>query len=119
MASNSTSDASKANSTSTTINVDSTSVTFEAETFSSQKFFTIAIPILLPCTNDIELYRYLLASRNARIEMLLSRSMGATYCWGIPRGIVLGLGEVGEGMEGGRLRTRGWSAEWSEGEMGR
>ena len=42
----------------------------------------------------------------------VSRSMGATYCWGIPRGIVLGFGEVwGDGMDGGRLRTRGSLAE--------
>ena len=41
------------------------------------------------------------------IDELMSRSMGATYCWGIPRGMVLGLGEIGVGMEGGRLRTRG------------
>ena len=41
----------------------------------------------------------------------MSRSMGATYCWGIPRGIVFGLGEVGDGTEGGRLRTRGLVAE--------
>ena len=49
----------------------------------------------------------------------MSRSMGATYCWGIPRGIVFGLGEIGEGMEGGRFRTRGLLAEWSVGEIGR
>jgi len=42
---------------------------------------------------------------------VLSRSMGVTYCWGIPRGIVFGLGEVGDGIEGGRLRTRGLLAE--------
>jgi len=48
----------------------------------------------------------------------VSRSMGATYCWGIPRGIELGLGEIGDGTEGGRLRTRGFLAEWSVGEMG-
>jgi len=41
----------------------------------------------------------------------LSRSMGATYCWGVPRGIVLGFEEGEVGMEGGRLRTRGSLAE--------
>ena len=42
----------------------------------------------------------------------LSRSMGVTYCWGVPRSMVFGLGEFGgEGMVGGRLRTRGFLAE--------
>ena len=40
------------------------------------------------------------------------------YCWGVPRGIVLGFPEVGDGMEGGRFRTRGFLAEWSVGEIG-
>ena len=39
----------------------------------------------------------------------LSRLLGVAYCWGVPRGIVLGL--VGDGMDGGRLSTRGLLAE--------
>ena len=49
----------------------------------------------------------------------MSRLLGVAYCWGVPSGIELGFGEVGEGMEGGRLSTRGFLAEWSVGEMGR
>ena len=41
----------------------------------------------------------------------MSGLLGVAYCWGVPRGIVLGFGDVGEGMEGGRLRTRGFLAE--------
>ena len=49
----------------------------------------------------------------------MSWLLGVAYCWGVPRGIVLGLEVVGDGMEGGRFRTNGFLAEWSEGEMGR
>ena len=49
--------------------------------------------------------------RRVRWGKEMSRSMGVTYCWGIPRGIVFGLGEDGDGMEGGRLRMRGLLAE--------
>ena len=45
--------------------------------------------------------------------------LGMAYCWGVPRGIVLGFGDVGEGIEGGRLSTRVFRAEWSVGEIGR
>ena len=45
------------------------------------------------------------------VEIYMSRLLGVAYCWGVPRGIVFGFGEVGEGMEGGRLSTRGLLAE--------
>ena len=48
----------------------------------------------------------------------MSRVLGVAYCWGVPRGIVLGFGEVGEGIDGGWFRTSGFLAEWSVGEMG-
>ena len=51
-------------------------------------------------------------------KLLVSQLLGVAYCWGVPSGIALGFGEVGEGMEGGRLSTRGFLAEWSVGEMG-
>ena len=41
----------------------------------------------------------------------MSRLLGVAYCWGVPRGIVLGFGEMGEGIEGGRLSTSGFLAE--------
>ena len=58
------------------------------------------------CQTDVQMFR-------------LSQLLGVAYCWGIPRGIELGFSEVGEGMKGGRLSTRGFLAEWSVGEMGR
>ena len=39
----------------------------------------------------------------------VSRLLGVAYCWGVPRGIVLGL--VGDGIDGGRLSTSGFEAE--------
>ena len=41
----------------------------------------------------------------------VSRLLGVAYCWGVPRGIVLGFGDVGDGMEGGRLSTSGFLPE--------
>ena len=49
----------------------------------------------------------------------MSQLLGVAYCWGVPRGIVLGFGEAGEGIDGGRLSMRGFRAEWSVGEIGR
>ena len=63
--------------------------------------------------------RGLLMSREWDDIRTVSWLLGVVYCWGVPRGIVLGFDEVGEGVEGGRFSTRGFLAEWSIGEMGR
>ena len=66
------------------------------------------------CRSQIELtpFQDEMLKRGLReIHDQVSQLLGVAYCWGVPRGIVFGLGEVGVGTEGGRLSTRGFLAE--------
>ena len=65
-----------------------------------------------PCEHKGEISKI---NHKGKVSWLL----GVAYCWGVPSGIVLGFGDVGEGIEGGRFNTRGFVVEWSVGEIGR
>ena len=52
-----------------------------------------------------------MSTHNTGKKARVSRLLGVAYCWGVPRGIVFGFGEIGEGMDGGRFSTRGLLAE--------